>query len=276
MNAIYLCFDDAFFPFARACLNSLRRNYPGHPPLLVDYLGADEAVCAFLDARGATLVDPAPPPAFVTRLGARTVRSPVLERFKLWRSGFRGYDTILHFDADMLVLGPLDDLLERRQPFFVANHEADERVRVFDPRHRGSKTLHALLAEDGLGFPEGMDDMVNAAVFTLPRAFRGREQMAALSRLAARYGQYLAFADQSLLSLWLLHLGLRPAREFRYNYQTPFLTDPSVPTAFEDVRVLHFSSHRKPGTAAFAGWERVGPRREELLRMFEGYRDMEF
>ena len=34
--AIYIRFDDGFLPYARACLNSLRLNYPAHPTIIVD------------------------------------------------------------------------------------------------------------------------------------------------------------------------------------------------------------------------------------------------
>ncbi|TCO72035.1 hypothetical protein [Rhodovulum euryhalinum] len=274
MNAIYLCFDDGALPCARACLNSLAQNAPGHPPLLVDYRGADAGMLRLLAERGATRLPAVAPPEFTALLRPTRGRDCARHRFGLWRRAFDGYGTILHLDADMLVLGPLYAPFAARQPVFVANHEADPAVRVFESRWRDDPVLNARLAEDGLPFPEGPDDMANAGFFALPAAFRTRAHLAGLARLAERYARWFAYADQSLLSLWLSAQGLRPSRDFRWNFQTPFFTDPTVQVPFEQIRVLHFSSPRKPGTRAFARWDRAGPDRNRIEALFCHYRDM--
>jgi hypothetical protein len=274
MNAVYIRFDDRVVDDARACLNSLRTNWPGHPPILADYAGTHEDVRALLNALGATTLAPMHAPAFTALLPSRRDRSPVFDRFKLWLAPLRAYGTILHLDADTLVLGPLDDLLAAEKPVFVANHEADPAVRVFTTRPQDDPRLATLLHKDGLGQFDGPDDMVNAGVFAIPRRYRAREELARLAQLTARYAPWLAFADQSLLSIWLRALDLRPTVDFRFNYQTPFLTDPSVKVPFDDVRVFHFSSHRKPGTPAFTRWNRVGAEHGRLLALYARYRDM--
>ncbi|GAA0310326.1 hypothetical protein [Rhodovulum strictum] len=275
MTAIYLCFDDGALALARACLNSLACNAPGHPPLLVDYRGRDAGMLRLLAARGATCLPPAAPPEFTAHLRVSRGRDCARHRFGLWRRAFDGYGTILHLDADMLVLGPLDRPLAAETPFFVANHEADPAVRILAPQFRDDAVLNTLLAEDGLAYPDGPDDMANAGLFALPPAWRSRAHLALLARLAQRYAPYLAYADQSLLSLWLLVQGLRPSGAFAYNFQTPFLTDPTVGVGWGDIRVLHFSSPRKPDTGAFARWDRAGPDRARIAALFCRYRDME-
>jgi lipopolysaccharide biosynthesis glycosyltransferase len=196
----------------------------------------------------------------------------VIARFRLWRRAFRDHDTILHLDADTLVLAPLDPLFERPEPFIVANHEPSPEIRIFRPEHRRTAELQARLRQDGITYPGHPDDMGNAGVFTLPRAFRSREHLATLASFAQRYGAYLAYADQSLVSLWLRSLGIRPTSEFAYNFQTPFFTASDVAVPREDIRILHFSSDRKPGTRAFEQWNRVGEAREWLVDLFEEYK----
>ena len=264
-------FDDGFALYARACLNSIKENYPNHPQLIIDYSGNDRRLTDTLVAMRARILPPEPPPEYTRHLKKGRVGQPVFDRFRLWRSAFRSFDTILHLDADTLVLHPLDDLFEKPHPFFVANHEASAGVQVFDPVHDDNDQLTRMLCEDGLPALNAPDDMVNAGVFTLPSASRTPGNIALLARLARRYGRYLAFADQSLLSLWLAALGQRPSTDFADNFQTPFFTAPDVPVAQKDIRILHFSSHRKPGTHAFETWDRVGPARAWIMQTFERY-----
>ncbi len=274
MNAVYIRFDDRMVDDARACLNSLRTNWPAHPPILADYSGTRDDVRGFLRALGVTTPAPLHAPEFTALLSSRRDRSPVFDRFKLWLTPLRTYGTILHLDADTLVLGPLDELLAAEKPVFVANHEADPAVRVLTTRPDDDPRLAALLREDRLGTFDGPDDMANAGVFVIPRRYRARPELARLARLAARYAPWLAFEDQSLLSIWLRALDICPSVDFRFNYQTPFLTDPSVTVPFDDIRVFHFSSHRKPGTPAFARWNRVGAEQGRLLALYARYRNM--
>ncbi len=273
-NAIYIRFDDGFLPYARACLNSLRLNYPEHPTLIVDYPGSDPDVLAALDAFGAERLPAGKPPEFSRFLHRQRGGGAVFDRLKLWQRPFDRFETILHLDADMLVLAPLDDLFGHGSPYFVANHEATQGVRVFAAPT--DEAIPRLLEKDGISMPSDPDDMANAGLFALPKRFRSRENLALLARLAERYGRFFAFADQSLLSLWLRASGLRPTLNFGDNFQTPFLTDPTVGVGLDEVRVLHFSSHRKPGSRAFDTWERVGEDRARVLELFQTYRDMPF
>ncbi|MEM9320082.1 MAG: galactosyltransferase-related protein [Pseudomonadota bacterium] len=271
-NAIYLRFDDSFRDYACACLASMAQNYPDHPPLLVDYLGQDAELHARLRRLNAVLLPADDAPEFTRHLFRDRDRDAVIARFRLWRSALRGLDTIMHLDADTLVLAPLDDLFDHHTPYIVANHERSDAVRIFSQEHRWSPELHRLLREDGLRYPDRADDMGNAGLFTLPRAWRSRTHLARLAYLAARYGRFMAYADQSLLSLWLMGDGIQPLRRFADNFQTPFFTEDDVDIDFDDIRILHFSSPRKPGTKEFDDWHRVGPDRDRINALFAQYR----
>ncbi|KAA3621480.1 MAG: hypothetical protein DWQ08_14030, partial [Proteobacteria bacterium] len=68
-HAIYMCFDDNFFDFARACINSLTQNFPNHPPIFADYAGADLAVTTYLDDMGVETLGDTPAPGFARAIG---------------------------------------------------------------------------------------------------------------------------------------------------------------------------------------------------------------
>ncbi|MEM9756162.1 MAG: hypothetical protein AAF914_09220 [Pseudomonadota bacterium] len=272
--AIYIRFDDGFLPFARACLNSLRANWPHHPRVLADYHGADADALDLVASVGAEIAPNTEPPDFVRHLPATRAGAAALDRLSLWRRVYDGYGTILHLDADTLILAPLDHLLSRAAPFFVANHESSPEARVFVPGAAGDAELQRKLDEDGLSWPGGIDDMVNAGVFTVPPAWRSRAELARLARLAERYGRWLAFGDQSLLCLWLRAIGCAPSLDLSANFQSPMVSHPGVARQLSAVKVLHFTSGRKPCTDAFATWDRVAPARAELEALYIQYRDM--
>ncbi len=270
-HAIYLSFDDNFLAYAKACLNSLRDNFPNHPKLIVDYIGEEGEVLEFLATRGAERLPREPLPEYVRHFAGARAGVNTFHRLKLWRRSYDRFDTILHLDADTLVLKPLDDLFEVSVPYFVANFESAPQARLFRPASNDHAGLRHRLSADNLRFPDRSEDMVNAGVFALPRAWRSPQQIATLARLSQKYGGFFAFADQSLLSLWLMKNDVNPTMNFGDNFQTPMFTNPKVETALDDIRVLHFSSGRKPDTPAFGRWERVGPSKEWLLNLWRKY-----
>jgi len=275
-DAIFVAFDDRYFPFARACLNSLRLNYAGHPPLLVAYRGSRSEVYGFLDTLG-------PWTDAMPRLGDLPLDAPpagpvgndiVYQRLWLWSDRFDDFGNILHLDVDTLVLGSLDPLIRKADFFAVSNHEPTAGGRIFGTTDPGDRDLGRILCGDGLDFPGGMDHMVNAGVFLIPRRYRSGSRFEEIVGITNRYRAFLAYADQSAISLWCLLNRIEASTDYAFNYQTPFLTDPTVRVAFADVRILHFSSPRKPGTPAFDQWARVGGNGDALSTLFRGFRDM--
>lgn len=272
-NAIVFFFDDNYYDYFRACINSLKCNFAVHPKLLAGYDGCRKTVIEFLDSHDIERIRPETP-----EFGARVRTGPVdngivLRRFALWTDAFSVYDKVLHLDVDTLVLGSLQPLFEQEEFFVVANHEPSPEARVFQPGSNDDPRLRMLLREDGIDFPGHSDDMVNAGVFMIPRRYRNGEERGRLEYLAARYGAYLAYADQSLLSLYCKFRGIRCSTRFEYNYQSPFFTDETMGYALRDLKVVHFSNH-KPGSSGFMEWERLKGWRTRLTDLYLHYREM--
>ena len=274
-HAIYISFDNDFVPFAIALLQSIRSNFPNHPNILLDYSGSDAKIGKLQTYLGATRLPPVAMPEFANNVLHWRTGQASLQRLKLWRREFDAYDSILHLDADMLVLSDLSDLFAAPEPYFVANHEFQSGSSIFSQESLGDPLLRQMLEEDGIDYPGDPNDMANAGLFVLPRAYRSPKEMMKLARLSARYGQYFAFADQSLLSLWLLASGRRPTLNLADNFQSPFFGDANRELDLHEIRVVHFSSYRKPGTDAFRQWERLGGMNAQLEALYLSYRDKE-
>lgn len=259
-NAIVLVFDDAYAAYAIACLNSIYANYPNHPDILAYYPGTDPAVLSVLQRLKARQIreTPAIRSAFASARLGPVGKPTIYDRFVIWTDALQDYERILYLDADTLILRPLDELFSKERFFAVANHEPTNYVRIFHPDQYTNPVLLHHLHDDGLDLPVDMDTMINAGVLLAPKSYRSQRHLALLIELTERYGTLLNYADQSLLSLWCLKLGITPSTDYRYNFQSPFFGDPEIKIAFEDIYILHFSSERKPLMAEFHNWNRLG------------------
>ena len=272
-NAIVFFFDDSYFDYFKACLHSLEVNYASHPTLLAVYQGRSAAVHRFLKRFAVKQIEPDQPDytAFVRK--GPVDNSIVFRRFALWTDQFDQFDKLLHLDVDTLVLGSLSELFHYGDFFAVSNNEDDPGVKIFDDCYVHDEGLLWNLRQDGLEYPNCMEDMVNAGVFVIPRHYRTRAETDTIQDLARRYGPYFAYADQSLLSLWCKLRNIEHSQRLEYNYQSPFFNGAGSNYRFEDIRLLHFSNY-KPDTPGFIEWDRLEGWRERLRDLYIHYRDM--
>jgi len=254
-HAIVVVFDDAYGMFARACLNSIRQNYPNYPQILAFYDGADASLKRFLAdfdrlriRSGAEMFQP----HLDWDLGP--VSSPMVYfKYGLFGPDFDEYDVLLHLDADTLVLKPLDELFRDDDFFIVSNHGFYPTERVFAADAFADMNLLCRLAHDGLGYPGGKDDMVNAGVFAVPKRRRQPPHRDRLVDITRTYNEYLQYADQSALSLWCRSFHIPIRVDFRYNFQSPFVTEEPICSLLDDAAIVHFSN-KKPSDPDFVDW----------------------
>jgi lipopolysaccharide biosynthesis glycosyltransferase len=271
-NAILVIFDDAFFRYARACLNSIVENYPHYPEILVLYQGRGRDVLSYLERiPRLAILDPSQLDFDTSAFPLHTASNPlVYGRYLLWTDRFDAWDRVLYLDSDTLVLRPLDELFSMDGFFVAPNHFPMPIGGIFRPEFQTDPALRDLLASDGLTYPSSPDDMVNSGVLCVPASVRCGENFRSLLDVTRRYGKYLQFEDQSAISLWCKLNGIEPRPRFEYNYQVWFLTDESVSVAFEEVAILHFVYY-KPDTRQFRRWDLLGGQGPQLQRMFRKY-----
>lgn len=274
-NVIFLSFDDRMEVFARACLTSIKRNYPKHPLLMIHYDGCNADTLSFLQSRDrvqlVSTADLAEIPAVFPPgpVGHRVV----YRKYAAWSDLFNGFDKVLYLDVDLLVLRPLDELFASDDFVAVANREFDEDVRIFPRDCWNDAPLLAKLAEDAIPLPTESNHMCNAGVLLVPKRFRTQAQLQRLLDITHRYGHYLQYADQSAISLWCMVNGLELCLKFEYNFQACFFgSDLAHSYSLNTIRVLHFTSSKKPNTLEFMMWPRL-PKdvRWTLARLFNDY-----
>ena len=245
--ALMVTVDDRFANVLQLFLASLHRHSPNHPDVLVCTTGWD----ASLHGRFQRLFP------FVTWVDVADLewhtgppmqhrqefdRSVMYARWAALTARFDRYDRILYLDADMLVLEPLDALLDSDQ--FVAFEELypDKATLVFNDRNAAA--LKALLAADELN-DHDWNIAANAGVIVLPRSVRTAGHLATAERIIRQYAPHLMWGDQSLLNIWMARYRLGVTHDCRFNYQLRLLLGNGRPCCpFRDVKILHFNGQR--------------------------------
>ncbi len=248
-NAIVTVFDDEYFKYARALLNSIKLNYPHHPAILACYDGNKPEVLNFLQSTGGVVVIPCQGVCMssiglqMRNLNLGLVGNPkVYFKYLLWTDTFDEYDNVLYLDSDTLVLQPLDYLFEQDDFFCVADNTADYTCRLFYPDRSADSQLLAWLELDGICFPGGKNDMLNAGMFLIPKKYRNPYYLGSLLGLTHRYNEFLMFADQSAISLWCKRHGIPIRPLYQYNFQACFFFDPMLLNfPFSEITILHYT-----------------------------------
>ena len=248
-NAIFCTVDDNYIKYLIPFINSIKKNFPNHPEIIIYYLGAGQDIKKKMRAYdNVKLVNYQLDIEKLKGLSLGVVNNPaIFVRYALWSSDFDEYDNILHLDVDSIILKPLDSLLHKSDFFCVSDHSNTPQYRLFDPE-KYDKRLVKMLAQDNIDFfPSNQDDMINAGVFLIPKKYRTKYYADQLWYLNKRYNKYLMFADQSAISLWC-HLNRIPiTKEYHFNFQVPFLFSDSLFYSkfycdfdLENIHILHF------------------------------------
>lgn len=241
--AIFISVDARFAAHWEQFQDSLARNWPNYPEVLVA-----------LHDRGGALEDKLrATPRYrlldsdifclghgpvMAHLQGKVNADAFYSRLALWGDSFSEYDTILHLDVDTIVLRPLDDL--------VMTHDFQIAVDLYQGdnylfnNHRCPE-LQRLLREDGIAIPS---QQANAGIFTMPRKYRSPEYLHEIELLLERYRDHLRWADQSLINIWMVKHGVQIRQDLAWNFQARAFTQEKV--AGDRLKVLHFNGISDP------------------------------
>lgn len=239
-HVIFASLNRRFVPYAEMLLKTLRRTNPDHPEVHFYHTDLDAharrkleragrvktVACAFDDFKAG--------PAMASHDQALADPRISYARFLIWTQRFDAYETVLHLDTDLLILGSIQELFETRDfLIFPETYEGEDAV-FYDPR---DPELVSRLAEDGI---QNLPQAANAGVFAVPRAFRTPENCELLTNLIDRYGKFIKWSDQSILNLWMARRGLRVTDDLRFNFQHRLLAR-ATPRDLRNTRIIHLN-----------------------------------
>jgi lipopolysaccharide biosynthesis glycosyltransferase len=280
-NAIFLPFDNNFTLYARACINSIKRNFPEHPRMLVLYDGSEPAFLSFLAGMdNLDLVKTSDMNEIFARFGLQDSdvndKRFLLYKYLAWSELFEPYDNVLYLDVDTLVLRPLDEMLSTAEFLIIPDNEIRADARVFQVAEYANSQLLELLHEDGLPLFDQREDMCNAGVFVIPKKFRTNQHLRQLLNIRQRYDRFFAHADQSVISIWCRLNAIRYTPRFDFNFQQAMLNSDIKGYDENNVYIIHFSTTFKPNTMGIVRWNRIDfSTKKRLIKLFFSYANEE-
>jgi lipopolysaccharide biosynthesis glycosyltransferase len=240
-NCIFITFNNDYLQYAKSCLNSIKKNYPNHPVILVLYDGNDASILEFLKSfDNLQILDHAFDFSQTNELTLGVVGSQmVYVRYLLWTSLFDDYENVLHLDVDTIVLKPLDELFGTNN-FFAVRDNCNEKV--FSSKDLDDERLRALLKEDGIELSDIDASMLNAGVFVIPKKYRNETYLQQLWNVTRRYNTYLNYADQSAITIWCYINKINISTQYAYNFRIHLLfTNILQSFPLESIKVLHYA-----------------------------------
>ncbi len=241
-NCIFICFDEHYFEFARACINSITENYPGHPTIVVLYTGNNDAtINYFKSKKRVKLLDADIDYILNADLHIGRLNNKLIYlRYVMFSNVFDEFDKVLYLDIDVLVLRPLNDLFEQDGFFAVSN--ATAMVSTF---YNQDSRLIELLRSDGILCNPNDVEMINSGVLLVPKNYRTQEYCKQLWDITLKYRDYLAFGDQSAFSIWM-YLNKIPAQlRYEYNFQVHFILNGISKGYYpKDISIAHFAYYK--------------------------------
>lgn len=244
--------NDSYVWYGARLLESLQRNWPDHPLVLVQHTGLTEDSRRALSRFPRILFHQADgsiqgPP--INLIAGADTQSAYL-RLNLWGTSFDDYDNILYLDADTIVLKPLNEILDAGDLKIFKDPITTTAGMFIDGK---DSDLQKTLAEDQLVLGQ---EMANTGVFVIPKKWRQEDNFLEMMDLLDRYRPYLRFSDQTVINLWMIKHGCLPVEDIRFNYLVKQPPAMLRRVGIENIRVLHF-----------AGFAEQSARRKLLIRL---------
>ena len=287
-NAIFVAFNDRHWDYAQACLNSIRKNYPTYPHLIVFYNGTDDQRIDWLNSFDrVTLYNNYPLPKCIENpVFHKDVQSEmVYYKYLLWTDMFNDYGNILHLDVDTIILSSLDEIFNTDKFFIIKNNLYFREIKILS--HIDKKVIDNLHKFD-IDEPTKYD-MANAGVFVIPRRYRTNRLKRSLIYITNDFKSYLKYADQSAISLWCMRHVIELSEKYEYNYQIPLYNKLFMPRykkklspgalwslkkdILDNIKIIHFSGRYKPTSKEFLKWRLMGRYSSIFRDCFIEYQD---
>lgn len=241
MNTIFISIDSKYFDLSIEFLKNIKANYPTHPIIHICYLNLSSTQMEKMRNINTNI-------RFIENNLDENIVGPIMShlnhtefnprvfyaRFLIWGDYFKEYNKILHLDVDMFILKPLENLFDMEDFFIVKD--------VYDWHDFKDLNNTALQIEFGNDKINQIPIWSNAGVFLVTKKYLNKWVLDSFIDIKNRYSDYIKFADQSIISIWMKKNHIIPTDNYSYNYQFRlFFLDPLNINSAESSFIIHLN-----------------------------------
>jgi len=266
-NCIFTAVDKKYEEYAKACFNSLIKNYKNHPEVLIYYEELTDEFKSYVNTlENFKLIKKK---LFNTsQLNLGPVSNKIVYfRYLLWSNEFHMYDNVMHLDVDTLILGDLSYLFETQEFLMFDNMEILKDVYIIQK----SIEAQTALSEYGIQYDVyNPPKFANAGIFVIPKKYRTKENLNQLLNISKDLSIYLKYADQSAINLWMIKNNIPVSDKIEYNFQPHFFNYQDNMYELKDVKIIHFAA-KKVDTIQFILWWRTKNLSSDFYKLYKEY-----
>ncbi len=241
-DCIFISIDKSFLELLKNCLLSIESIYKNHPDIILFYTNLTDNDLKELTQISSNIIP------LKNRLKTNELW-PIMwhlpesidprvfyARFLIWKHPiFKKYKNVLHLDADTILVQNLDYLLSYDDFYIVQDIYNWDDIIFKDINNHGLKKQ---LKKDGITL---WNIAGNAWIFLIPPKYRTLEHYRDIMWLLDSYKQYIKWADQSILNIWIYKNHIDIKQVFDYNFQHRLLLDPTYDKYLATSHIIHFN-----------------------------------
>jgi len=246
-HCIFISANRVFIPHLKICILSIKKNYKNHPDIIIchtDFLDSDfielKRIIKWLifikNNLSAEEIGP-----IMWHLPETIDPRVFYARFLIWKDPyFRKYKSVLHLDADVIVLKDLSQLLDY-DSFYIEKEFYDWDDKLFIDCH--NKKLLNIIKSDSIN----LESYVwNAGVFMIPHKYINIDVYNELLGILNKYKDYIKWADQSILNIWIQRIWIKISTDNIYNFQHRYLMRNNNTQEVLKNYIIHFNGIPDP------------------------------
>lgn len=238
-NTIFVSIDNNFYDLLIEFLKNIKNNYKNHPLIHIIHtnLNKNQELKSFLINNNIKFIknDIGEEIVWPIMLHLENNYDPRVfyARFMIWNNYFRSFDKILHLDVDMLILKPLDYIFEKDDFFIVEDvYEWHDFIDINDIK------LIKQLKKDNISVPK----CSNAGMFLITKKYLTDDYLNSLIEIKNSYKDFIRFADQSIINIFLFKNNIKIENDFKSNFQYRLLFVNFLDIYWIlDTKILHFN-----------------------------------
>lgn len=240
-HCIFISVDKNFIKHLKVCLWSIKKHYWNHPDIIICHTNLTQQdidklqkIVPIIPLHNTIKEEELWP--IMSHLPSHINPRVFYARFLIRRHPlFQEYDNILHLDADTIIRKECDEIFTFTSFYIEKEAYRWENQIFFDINNT---FLQQQLDKDCIKIN---NQAWNAWVFMSPKSYNNMTTYNELLYILTHYKEWIQWADQSVIAIWLSSHNIKPMQSHIYNLQHRDVERQELDSEFKNAKVIHFN-----------------------------------